>query len=182
MNFFKNLFSKGKPILELDLCISESSYCKIVSQTIDDDFHIMLTSLLVYGRVLRILNNSKRTSLTDFFIQLQQPNKQGKLTIAEIIQFATNTNSPSNSTTRVKLIQQENGVKTIHVGTLHNADITKYATLMFGFGLAKISEANRINLLAAFVTLSKIANEKNLTVNEATIYPYQILDGLLYGT
>lgn len=184
MSFFKNLFSKTTAILELDLCISESSTCKIVSQTVNDDFHLMLTCLLVYGRVLKILSASKKAALTNFFIELPKPNKPPymTMTIAEIIQLVTNTDSSSNSMTRVKLIQQPNGIYTIDVGTLYETDLSKYATLMFGFGLSKISESNRLNLLAGFATLSNIAAQKNLTFNESIIYPYDILDSLINDT
>lgn len=184
MNFFKNLFSKGKKktILELDLNISEDSTCKIVSETVNDDFHIMLTCLLVYGRILKILNSAKRAALTKFFIELPNSNKPYNMTITEVLQMVTNTASSSNSKTRVKLIQNENGIFIIHIGTLHNSDIAKYATLIFGFGLSKITESNRVNLLAGFATLSKIADNKNLTFNEAITYPYDILDSLINDT
>ena len=179
MNFLKRLFKQDNVLLELEVSISDSSFCKVLSGANVGDFNIMLASLLVYARVLKIIQKNDRPNLINFFLQLQETSKATKMTIAELLNLVTNTTSSTIFKTRIKLIEQENGAKTIYMGNLYNTDLKKYAFLMFGFGLRKIDAKNHINLLSAFVTLSKICSERELTTSESIFYPYDILEAIV---
>ena len=155
MSLLKNILKKQEILLQLELLISNRSYCKLVYRDPENDFDIMLACTLFYVKLLKEMTSAERNSITGFFLGL---NKVALEMDDEYVELSFNTVNPQNIQSRViiKLIENDGKIKELRFSKLNKAILHEYILQFFRFTLGSISTVYRRILIATFLSLSKM--------------------------
>tara|TARA_R110002073_G_scaffold295388_1_gene461275 strand:- start:993 stop:1592 length:600 start_codon:yes stop_codon:yes gene_type:complete len=183
--FLKKIFKNPKTVLigEINLSNNSSSFnIHEVNKPVEDK-ELILLSLLVYARILRVLVPKKEKDellalYGDFYHSFRSSSNQietinGMMTILNIISKPLYFKSRK----KLKLKKIENENVYLDMGTITVDPITSVVHTVFIYAFNNISsKKNKIHLLEGMTTLASIYREEKFTVLSATEWPNTIVN------